>query len=118
MDPAPPTLALVRDLIFATKISSTARALGTPLQLIRDPGQLGTQPGRLLIVDLNLPGAIPAAAEWSRATGGQVVGYVSHVDADTIAAAKSTGLIRVMARSQFTQMLPDILRLGPATPNT
>ena len=109
-DPAPPpVLALVRDLLFATKISGTARALGAPMEVLRDPAQLSQQSGRLLLVDLNLPGAIPAAAEWLRATGNPVVGFVSHTDAATISAARDAGITRVMARSQFVQLLPDLL---------
>ena len=62
-DPHPPAvLALVRDLIFATKISACARAAGIDCRIIRDPAQLASHPGNLLLVDLNEPDAIAAAS--------------------------------------------------------
>jgi hypothetical protein len=102
-------LALVRDLIFATKISSTAGALGRPVKMIRDPFKLAGEVGQRLIVDLNLSGALEAAIHWKAATGGEVVGFVSHVDANTIRAAREGGIDRVMARSEFVRVLPELL---------
>lgn len=109
MPDAPPTLVLVRDLIFATKITGTAQALNRPVKLIRDPAKVAEEPGRRLIVDLNLPNAIPAAASWKLCTGGEVIGFVSHADAAVIADARAAGLDRVVARSEFVQILPDLL---------
>lgn len=103
-------LVLCRDLIFATKISGTAQALNVRVKMIRDPAKLGTEPGSRLIADLNLDGAVPAAAAWQRGTGGPVVGFVSHADADTIAQARAAGIDRIMARSQFVLALPGLLR--------
>src|ERR1700738_2873534 len=104
-----PVLAPCRDLIFATKISGTAQALGVRVKMLRDPAKLGLEPGLRLIVDLNLDGAIPAAGAWRRGTGGGVVGFVSHADVDTIALARAAGIDRIMARSQFVQILPELL---------
>jgi hypothetical protein len=105
-----PVLALVRDLIFATKISTAARGVGAAMKMIRDPAALGNEPGRLLLVDLNLPGAIEAAGRWRAAgAGGPVVGFVSHVDADTAAHARAAGIDQVMARSRFVEILPQLL---------
>lgn len=105
-----PVLALVRDLMFAGRISATAQAEGVPLKLIRDSNKLGAEPGIRLIVDLNLAGAIDAAAAWRGAAGGEVVGFVSHTDAETIARARAAGIDRVLARSRFVETLPDLLR--------
>src|SRR5437868_1615938 len=91
----PPVLALVRDLIFSTKITTTARAGGISVKVVRDPAKLAGETGSLLLVDLNLPGAIDAAAAWRG--NGAVVGFVSHVDAETASAARSAGIDRVMA---------------------
>ena len=110
--PAPlPILVLVRNLIFSTRISTTARAAGIEIKLIRDPAKLAGQIGRLLLVDLNLPGAIEAAAAW-RTNDAQVVGFVSHVDADTAAKARAAGIDRVLARSRFVETLPELLGGG------
>jgi hypothetical protein len=110
VDPLP-VLVLVRDLIFATKISSTAKAVASAIKMVRDPAALGNEPGRLLLVDLNLPGAIEAAGLWRTGpAGGTVVGFVSHVDADTAARAREAGIGQVMARSRFVEVLPELLR--------
>jgi DNA-binding NarL/FixJ family response regulator len=105
-----PVLVLVRDLMFSSRISATARAGGAPVRMLRDPVELHNAPGRRLIVDLNQPGALEAAVEWKRASSsGDVVGFVSHVDADTIARARAAGIDRVLPRSRFVEVLPDLL---------
>ena len=113
--PAPPVLVLCRDLIFATKISGTANALGVRVKMIRDPAKLGGEAGGKLIADLNLDGAIAAAQAWKTATGGGVVGFVSHADAQTIASARTAGIDQILARSQFVQVLPDLLQKASGT---
>lgn len=110
--PAPqalPVLALVRDLIFASRIKATAQDLGVQLLLVRDPARLSIQPGQRLIVDLSLPGAIDAAAGWMRVNTGDVVGFVAHVDTATIALARAAGIAKVLARSRFVELLPELL---------
>ena len=106
----PPVLVLVRDLLFASKISAAARAASIPIMTIRDAARLGTQPGRMVIADLSQPGALEAAVEWKGVTGGEIVGFVSHVDATTMERARAGGFDRVLARSQFVQVLPELLR--------
>ena len=105
-----PVLALVRDLLFATRISAAARQARTTVTILREPAALTGLPGRRLIVDLNQPGALEAAVQWRQAATGDVVGFVSHVDAATIARAREAGIERVLARSRFVELLPDLLR--------
>src|SRR5437660_1428129 len=105
----PPVLALVRDLMFASRISAEARAHKLEIRIIREPGKLGAEPGRLLLVDLNLDGAIEAATRWQQATHGQTIGFVSHVDADTARRAREAGIGRILARSRFVELLPTLL---------
>jgi hypothetical protein len=105
----PIVLALVRDLMFSSRITAACRAAEIEVRVIRDPHAMANAPGRLLLVDLNLVGAIDAAANWRQSTGGKVIGFVSHVDTDTIAAARDKGLDQVMARSGFVQALPSVL---------
>jgi len=105
-----PILALVSDLMFSSRISAEARAAGSPLKIVRQPAQLGDLDGRLLIVDLNQPGAIAAAAAWAKMRGRPVVGFVSHVDAAAIAEARAAGLATIMARSKFVEVLPELVR--------
>ena len=104
-----PVLALVRDLMFVGRISATARASGVPIKVIRDPAALSGEAGRLLLVDLNLAGAIEAAAAWKSASGGEAIGFVSHVDAETIQRARESGIDQVMPRSRFVEALAGIL---------
>ena len=108
----PPVLALIRDLMFSTRVTGTAKQFGIPVRVIRDPARLAGEPGRRLIVDLNLPGAIDAAIVWrgESAGGADVIGFVSHVDTATIQQARAAGIDRVMARSQFVQILPQLLK--------
>jgi len=115
--PSPQVVVLVADMFFAAKISAVARATGSAIKMIRDPKQLAGVAARRLIVDLNLPGAIPAAAEWRTATGGEVVGFVAHTDQQTIAAAHGGGFDQVMARSRFVQVLPALLKTDQQGPN-
>jgi hypothetical protein len=101
--------ALVRDLLFTSRITTAARAANVPHTVIRQPADLAMTPARRLLVDLNLPGALDAAAEWKRVTSCPVTGFVSHVDAETISRARAAGLDEVLARSRFVEILPDLL---------
>jgi len=111
---ARPVIVLVRDLMFSSRIAATARAAGAPITLLRDPARLAAQPPSpgpgLLIVDLNLPGSIDAAIQWKRAhPSREVVGFVSHVDTLTIAQARGSSIDRVLPRSRFVEILPELL---------
>ncbi len=109
-DSMPPILVLVRDLMFASKIRATAQAGGASVQMLREPNQLAGAMGWRLIVDLNQPGALDAAVAWKGRTGGEVVGFVSHVDAQTIQSARLAGVDQVLPRSRFVEVLPELLR--------
>ena len=109
MGEALPVIVLVRDLMFSSRISAAARASDVPLTMLRDPATLAGTQARRLIVDLNQPGALEAAAEWKRSFYGQVIGFVSHVDADTIARARAAGIEQILPRSRFIEALPDLL---------
>jgi hypothetical protein len=104
-------LVLVRDLIFSSRISATARAQQSRFKLVADPSAIAAEPASRLIVDLNQPGALEAAADWKQRHGGDVIGFVSHVDAETIARARAAGIERILARSQFVTALPELLRV-------
>jgi hypothetical protein len=110
VSPPPQVVALVRDLMFASRIRLAAKDLGVDVRLVRDPGHLIAAGGNRLLVDLNQEGAIEAARQWKEATGGVVVGFVSHVDVETVTRARSAGIDQVMARSRFVEVLPDLLR--------
>lgn len=101
-------LLLCRDLMFVSKVMASARAKNVPVKVVRDHALLPLE-GKRLIVDLNQEGALEAAAEWKRGTGGQVIGFVSHVDTETISRAKAAGLCEVMTRGKFTSELDALI---------
>ena len=104
-------LVLVRDLIFASRIGVTARALGVDIRQLRDPALLAAETARgRLIVDLNQDGALDAAVEWKQRTGGEVIGFVAHVDGETIRRARDAGIDQVLPRSRFVAELESLLR--------
>ena len=105
-------LVLVRDLMFSGRIGATARALNVPVKLIRDPAALVGAKGHRLIVDLNQEGALDAAVAWKGRCSGEVVGFVSHVDVETIARAKAAGIDQILPRSRFVEVLGSLLRRG------
>ena len=105
-------LALVTDLMFGSRISAEAKAAGAQVQILRKPQQLEQAEGDLLLADLNLDGAAPAAAAWGAKEGRRAVGFVSHMDSAAIAAAREAGVQEIMARSRFIQVLPELLRPG------
>src|SRR5215203_5971534 len=84
----PDTIALVRDLIFSSRIRATAKDLGVEIRMIRDPRHALAAGGSRLLVDLNQDGAIDAAQAWRAATGGVAIGFVSHVDVETVNRAR------------------------------
>ena len=104
-----PVLVLVRDLMFSSRIAAAARGAGIDVTVLREPEALPGAQGQRLIVDLNQPGALDAAAAWKQASGGQVVGFVSHVDSETITRARAAGIDRVLPRSRFVEMVLQIL---------
>lgn len=108
-------LAYVTDLIFAAKIASTGQALGVGVRLVRSveslTAALAAGPCDRLLVDLNAGGdpigAIRAAR--GRSVPPRIVAFGSHVQTDLLAAARDAGADAVMARSEFSSRLPELL---------
>jgi DNA-binding NarL/FixJ family response regulator len=111
-------VCLIDDLIFSVKISTAAKSLGVALHFERAPDQVlrtvREQAPSLVIFDLNSARLKPmeAIAAMKADPGLQAVrtlGYVSHVDSATIAAARDAGIDQVLARSAFADRLGEIL---------
>lgn len=108
-------VAWITDLIFETKIRSTAQSLGAALTTVRSiaslTAELDRSPPTLVIVDLNAAGDPIEAVTLAKAHAShpRVVAYVSHVDVDLARRAQSAGADEVMPRSRFTNELPKIL---------
>jgi CheY-like chemotaxis protein len=108
----------VDDLMFASRISTAAKAVGASIQFTRSVESVlaaakATMPS-LVILDLNSvrtqPLAIVAALRNDPALAAvPTVGFVSHVDTATIEASRQAGVGRVLARSAFVEQLPQLL---------
>ena len=112
-------LCAVDDLIFSIKISTTAKALGAEVffERLRDAvlPRIREKRPSLVIFDLNSaklnPLGIIAQLKADPATHGiKTLGFVSHVHADTIEAARRAGVDEVLARSAFADRLGEILK--------
>lgn len=109
-------LVLIRDLIFETKIRSTAQALGVAAACVRSCDELVDRLEKmdrpLVLVDLNLPdeeGLRAIAICKEHPSGPRTVAFVSHVDQETATKASTAGADRVLPRSAFSRDLPEIL---------
>jgi PleD family two-component response regulator len=111
-------LAVLDDLMFTSKIKTTASQLGASVTFARsaDAALAAMRQSRpsLVILDLNNtrinPLAIVADMKQDPALASiRTVGYASHVQVDVINAARQAGVDDVLARSAFTQNLAQIL---------
>jgi len=111
-------LALVDDLMFRSKIKSTAAQNGITVAFAGSADAALTamraNPPALVIFDLDNARADPLrtiAAMKSDAALASIpsVGYVSHVHVDMISAARAAGVDDVLARSAFATKLPELL---------
>jgi CheY-like chemotaxis protein len=112
-------LCVVDDLLFSVKISTAAKSLGVDIYFERAaddvlPRIREKQP-RLVIFDLNSSRLRPLEAIATMKADPalkniRTLGYASHVQTDTIAAARNAGVDQVLARSAFSERLGEILR--------
>lgn len=108
---------LTSDLIFSTKVTGTARALGLEIAVVADVEKAaelcrGEAPG-CVFIDLGTPGLeITSVVSRLRGAAGPVptVAYGSHVDKARLDQARAAGCVEVLPRSKFSAELPDLLR--------
>ncbi|OFW27837.1 MAG: hypothetical protein A3H97_23570 [Acidobacteria bacterium RIFCSPLOWO2_02_FULL_65_29] len=114
-------LALVDDLMFASKIRAAANQLGVTVAFARSSAdalaEMRKHAPALLILDLNNPRTDPLGAVASMKADPTLaaiptVGFGSHVQTEVIEAARLAGVGEVMARSAFAGRLPEILARG------
>ena len=117
-DAGPTGILLSRDLIFTSKVTSTARELGYHVLVAGNSSLASTmieqwQP-RVVFVDLAAgelvaPGAL---ITYRRSAGLETlfVAFGSHVDTEAMAAARAAGCDQVMPRSKFSAELPELIR--------
>ena len=84
--------------------------VGGPVRFARTPADLAelAASADLVVVDLSRPGVLDVLPDVS-ALGVRVIGFGSHVDTDTLAAARAAGCDQVLARSAFFGRLGELL---------
>jgi CheY-like chemotaxis protein len=117
-------VACVDDLFFRSKIEATARHLNVPVRFTDAKDLAKTcREGKTaaLLLDLSANGdplEVVAHLREDPATRElPIIGFLSHVDRDLARRAESTGVTRVMPRSEFSESLPDLMMdlLAPGT---
>jgi CheY-like chemotaxis protein len=116
-----PILTVVDDLLFLSKIQQTAQQLGVRVEVI-DPAKVveRVQDSGVSSMILDLNHRSGKAVEVARAIKAnpntrqvQLVAFLSHVQTDLAAAARAAGCDVILARSAFSQQLPQLLlKLG------
>jgi CheY-like chemotaxis protein len=111
-------IGLLSDLFFSARIRETAKALGLPCEIVRDPAALRDAVRRLaprvVVADLNLKsGDAVAAIRELRADpetrAVPVIGFLHDVQEELMAAGEAAGCDRVLSKGQLTRLLPELL---------
>ncbi len=114
-----PVLVGVNDLFFSAKITGPANLLVVPMKCFPSCDRVlaaareASPP--LIILDLESVGGdsvslIRAVKSDEGLKGARVVAFGRHTNAETLQAANDAGADQVMPRSDFVQVLPDLLR--------
>jgi len=116
-DEAKPGTALLvsTDLIFSTKITGTARAVGLQVEVVGSVegaanGIQSTRP-RCVLLDLGLASLTAKRMQEivEAADGAVVLAFGSHVDTARLQQARDAGCTEVMPRSRLSAELPQLL---------
>jgi PleD family two-component response regulator len=115
-------LAVIDDLMLQSRVSAAAKASGAQISFAGSEetafARAAEGPG-LILVDLNgrrtnpIPFVVRLKAD-AALSKIRVLGFVSHVDAKTIAEARAAGIDEVLARGAFINQLPAILAAEPS----
>jgi PleD family two-component response regulator len=111
-------LAVVSDLFFSVKLTDAAKRAGLALEFVKDSKDVlekAKEKPSLIIFDLNFEAANPlklisklkASAETKSIS---LIGYLSHVQAELKQQAHEAGCDMVLARSAFSQNMPQIFK--------
>jgi CheY-like chemotaxis protein len=111
-------LAVLDDLFFTVKINESAKRAGLPVEFVKTEQDLlekAKSHPALIILDLNYAGVDPLKlVETLKAEPEtqsiSVLAYVSHVQGELKQKAHEAGCNMVLARSAFSQNLPQILK--------
>jgi CheY-like chemotaxis protein len=117
-------VAGVDDLFFRSKIEATARHLAVPIRFAAAsdlPREARAGDVSAVLLELSANGSALEAVEKIRAEKSTaalpIVGFLSHVDRELRRRAEAAGVTRVLARSEFSETLPDLVMdlLAPGT---
>jgi PleD family two-component response regulator len=111
-------LAVVSDLFFSVKLTDAAKRSGLSLEFVKEPKELlvkAQDKPSLIIFDLNMESAQPlkliAKLKGKSETKGiSLIGYLSHIQGELKQQAQEAGCDMVLARSAFSQNLPQIFK--------
>jgi hypothetical protein len=111
-------LLLSRDLIFTSKIKGTAAELGYSIMVadnnLKAQSMIETHRPAIVLVDLNAGVLVSPAAliTYQHIAGPNVwlIAFGSHVEVETLSAAKAAGCHVVLTRSRFAAELPELMR--------
>jgi PleD family two-component response regulator len=112
-------LAVVDDLLFTVKISDAAKRAGLDAEFVKSEKDVMEKAAQeqplLIILDLNNNSVQPLELIAKLKNDGDLrhislIGYLSHVQGELKQKAQEAGANIVMARSAFSQNLPQILK--------
>jgi len=112
-------LVVVDDLLFTVKISDAAKRAGLEAEFVRSEKDVidkaTNEKPLLIILDLNNNSVKPLELISKLKNDGDLrrislIGYLSHVQGELKQKAQEAGANIVMARSAFSQNLPQILK--------
>jgi glycine oxidase len=111
-------LALIRDVLFRSRIDATAQALGTEVEYESDLEQALRRCGEIrpktIFIDLSDAAFPPAEAGTkirAAAPQARLIGFASHVDLKALSAARNAGFDLTLSRSEFSGRLVELLKL-------
>ncbi|HEX6666503.1 MAG TPA: hypothetical protein VF081_07900 [Solirubrobacterales bacterium] len=97
-------VSIADDLMLASRVDAALTAAGHHVLLARSLEQASLDGAELIVADLDVE-----KPESLTGLGIPVLGYYSHVDADTRAAADAAGLDLAVPRSRMSRELPQLV---------
>jgi len=111
-------LAVVNDLFFQVKLTEAAKRAGLALEFVKESQDVldkAKHKPSLIIFDLNFEHVDPVSLigklkGHSDTKSISLIGYLSHIQAELKQQAQEAGCDMVMARSAFSQNMPQIFK--------
>jgi ABC-type sugar transport system substrate-binding protein len=94
-------VSIAEDLMLASRVDAALTGAGHHVILARSLAEAALDGAELIVADLDVE-----SPEALVAVGVPVLGYYSHVDTDTRAAAEAAGVDLVVPRSRMSRELP------------